>query len=187
METIIANSYIFKMAKEKKIEKRFNQLRHDLVSITKNHGLKIAVFYLIVKIITKLPLLSTVFKKACRQKLLVKVRVLNSWMYLNLFDPGISYQLIVNGIREPGHVEQVRGALKAGMKGIDLGANIGYYVLLESRLVGTEGHIYCIEPASDNIALLRENIHENNFVVIHRFTHIKTSPLLPDKISNKRI
>lgn len=163
METEIANSYILKMAKKRKIGRRFNQLRHDLIGITKNHGFKISIFYLIVKIVTKLPLLSAIFKKACGQKLLVKVLVLDSWMYLNLFDPGISYQLIVNGIREPGHVEQVRDALKAGMKGIDIGANIGYYVLLEAQLVGLEGRIFCIEPAPDNFSLLKKNVLENNF------------------------
>ncbi len=151
------------MRKEKKIKKRFNQLWNDLKNISKNHGLKVLIFYSVMKIITKIPLLSLAFKKAFRQKLLVKVKILNNRMYLNLLDPGISYRLIVDGIREPGHVEQVQSVLKAGMKGIDIGANIGYYVLIESELVGPEGKIFAIEPAPDNFSLLRENIKEKNF------------------------
>src|SRR3989344_7740535 len=102
-----------------KTKNRFNRLWHDLGGISRNHGLRVALFYFVVKIITKIPLLSLIFKRACKQKLLVKVRILNNWMHLNLFDPGISYRLIVNGIREEGHLEQIRDALKPGMKGID--------------------------------------------------------------------
>src|SRR3989338_4460280 len=146
-----------------KNKKGFGRLKHDLSGIYKNHGLKIALFYLVVKIITKLPLLSTILKKASKHKLLVKVRILNNWMYLNLLDPGISYRLIVNGIREQGHVEQIQGVLTSGMKGIDLGANIGYYVLIEGRLIGPAGKIFCIEPGPDNFYMLKKNILENNF------------------------
>jgi len=146
-----------------KTKNRFNRLWHDLGGIFRNHGLRAALFYFVVKIIAKIPLLSLIFKKACKQKLLIKVRILNNWMYLNLFDPGISYRLIVNGSREEGHVEQIQNALKAGMKGIDIGANIGYYVLIESQLVGPGGKIFCIEPAPDNFSLLKKNITENNF------------------------
>lgn len=152
-----------KHKKKREISKRFNQLRHNLGSIAKNHGLKVAIFYLIFKLIVKLPLLSAIFKKTLKQKLLIKLRILNTLMYLNLFDPGISYNLIVNGIREPGHIEQIQSALKPRMKGIDIGANIGYYVLIESQLVGPEGKIFCIEPAPDNFSLLKKNIAENNF------------------------
>lgn len=152
-----------KHKKKREVNERFSQLRYDLSNIAKNHGLKMAVFYLIVKMITKLPLLSAIFKKAFRHKLLVKVRILDNRMYLNLLDPGISYQLIVDGVREPGHVEQIKSVLKRGMKGIDIGANIGYYVLIESQLVGPDGRIFCIEPAPDNFSLLKKSIKENNF------------------------
>jgi FkbM family methyltransferase len=151
------------MKKKRGIKKRFRQLQYDVRGIMRAHGPKILVLYLVVKVLTKIPWVSSVFKKICHGKLLVRMRILHNWMYLNFLDPGISYQLIVHGIRERGHVEQIQSALQRGMKGIDLGANIGYYVLLESRLIGPEGHIYCIEPAPDNIALLRKNIHENNF------------------------
>lgn len=152
------------MVKNKKgIKKRLGRLRYDLRGVVRSHGLKVLVLYAITKIVAKIPFLSSIFKKICGGKLLVRMRILDNWMYLNLFDPGISYQLLVYGIRERGHVEQIQGALKAGMNGIDLGANIGYYALLESKLVGPGGHIYCIEPAPDNIALLRRNIRENDF------------------------
>lgn len=84
-------------------------------------------------------------------------------MYLNAYDPGISTMLLTEGTREPGHVVQVRGNITPGMTGIDLGANIGYYALMEAQLIGEEGKIYAIEPAPANIDLLKRNIKANGF------------------------
>ncbi len=84
-------------------------------------------------------------------------------MYLNAYDPGISTMLLTEGTREPGHVAQVRGNITPEMTGIDLGANIGYYALMEAQLIGEEGKIYAIEPAPGNIDLLKRNIKANGF------------------------
>jgi len=93
-------------------------------------------------------------------------------MYLNAYDPGISTTLITEGIREAEHVGQVRDNLKTGMTGIDLGANIGYYVLIEAKRISKSGKIYAIEPEPGNIELLKKNIRANDFedtVVISQY------------------
>jgi len=45
---------------------------------------------------------------------------------------------------------------------LDIGANIGYYVLLESKLVGEEGHVYAVEPVLGNLNVLKRNLQLND-------------------------
>ncbi len=54
------------------------------------------------------------------------------------------------------------GVLKVGDVVLDIGANIGYYVLIESQLVGVKGKVYAVEPVEGNIELLKKNVRLNN-------------------------
>jgi FkbM family methyltransferase len=74
---------------------------------------------------------------------------------------GISGPLIVDGAREQDQVHMLRGELRAGMRVVDIGANIGYYTLLCATLVGPHGHVYAVEPERANVALLGSNIRLN--------------------------
>ncbi len=87
--------------------------------------------------------------------------VLGCKMYLLEDDPGISRELARKGCREMGAVKMVRRTLKPGMTVIDVGANLGYYVLLEAQLVGPEGKVYAIEPVEKNYYVLNKNIALN--------------------------
>jgi FkbM family methyltransferase len=51
--------------------------------------------------------------------------------------------------------------LGAGQVLFDLGANVGFFSLLASRLVGDAGRVVAVEPASRNIAYLRRHIALN--------------------------
>jgi FkbM family methyltransferase len=44
---------------------------------------------------------------------------------------------------------------------VDVGANVGYYTLLASRLVGEEGRVFAFEPEPQNYDLLCKNIKAN--------------------------
>ena len=45
----------------------------------------------------------------------------------------------------------------------DLGANVGFFSLLASRLVGPEGHVFSFEPDPIRFLRLRQNLEHNSF------------------------
>jgi len=57
--------------------------------------------------------------------------------------------------------EIIRSLLKPGMHVVDVGANIGYYVLLFASLIGPDGTIVAIEPSPDNLRELALNVARN--------------------------
>jgi FkbM family methyltransferase len=46
---------------------------------------------------------------------------------------------------------------------VDLGANIGYYALMEAKGIGPTGKVHAIEPAPENYELLVRNVELNGF------------------------
>jgi FkbM family methyltransferase len=73
-------------------------------------------------------------------------------------DKGISEELILWGAHEPLATEILERELAPDMFCIDIGANIGYYALLESKIIGKNGKVIAIEPAPSNFGLLKRNI-----------------------------
>jgi FkbM family methyltransferase len=53
--------------------------------------------------------------------------------------------------------------LAPGMRVADVGANIGYYLLLFEHAVGPGGHITCFEPDPENLRELRATLAVNGF------------------------
>lgn len=51
--------------------------------------------------------------------------------------------------------------LFTGMTFYDIGANVGYFTLLGSRLVGEPGHVVAFEPVPRNMKYLKEHISIN--------------------------
>ncbi|MDD5680572.1 MAG: FkbM family methyltransferase [Candidatus Omnitrophica bacterium] len=91
-----------------------------------------------------------------------KVRVNDYEMFIDLRDSGISKALFVYGTREKDQMGIVKSVILPGMRVLDIGANIGYYVIMESRLIGSSGKIIAYEPSADNCALLKKNLELNN-------------------------
>lgn len=87
--------------------------------------------------------------------------ILGSKMLLDPEDSGICSDLLKGKVREPAVVELLKKEIKAEDVVIDIGANIGYYVLLESQLVGPNGLVIAIEPVPENYSLLCKNIELN--------------------------
>jgi FkbM family methyltransferase len=55
------------------------------------------------------------------------------------------------------------------MHAVDVGANVGYYMLLIRQAVGPRGRVDSIEPQPDNVVELRRNIDANRFDNVRLF------------------
>lgn len=88
-------------------------------------------------------------------------RVYDYKMRLDPADKGLSRTLLLFGKRELDHKQMLARCVTPGMTVLDIGANIGYYAIMEALLVGPEGRIVAIEPADGNINLLKQNLELN--------------------------
>jgi FkbM family methyltransferase len=77
-------------------------------------------------------------------------------------DQGISTELLVFGKHEPLVTRLVKSVVKEGMVCMDIGSNIGYYALLEGRIVGARGSVFAIEPSSSSYRYLERNVALNH-------------------------
>jgi FkbM family methyltransferase len=89
-------------------------------------------------------------------------------MALNPEDGGISRDLILDPDRE-SHAQALLRGIGPGDTVIDAGANIGYYSIKLSRIIGETGSLYAIEPAESSRRLLIRNLADNrcNNATIH--------------------
>ena len=60
-------------------------------------------------------------------------------------------------------------AIRPGDTVVDVGANVGYNTVYAAARVGRDGRVVAVEPAADNVAVLRDNIAANALhnVVVH--------------------
>src|SRR5438445_12864189 len=71
---------------------------------------------------------------------------------------GISEELLLFGIHEPLATRFYVEQLSPGDHVLDVGSNIGYYVLMASRVIGCSGRILAFEPAPDVYEILHRNV-----------------------------
>lgn len=85
-------------------------------------------------------------------------------------DPGISRELALYKVHEPLATKLLMETLKPGMNVVDIGGNIGYYAMLEARLVGPAGTVIAIEPMPLNSEMLCNNVQANGYrnIYIHK-------------------
>lgn len=97
----------------------------------------------------------------CRSYYIVR-EIQGSKMLLNLNDRGISRELFFTGVHESESTRQIKHELRPGMNVLEIGANVGYYALLEAKLIGTNGRIIAFEPSMENVINLKLNTAINN-------------------------
>lgn len=89
-------------------------------------------------------------------------------MYIIPYDRGISKELKIFKVHEPLTTKIFIKELKKLRKlmnkvtVIDVGSNIGYYLILEARLLGRNGTVIAIEPIRRTFRYLLKNIEINN-------------------------
>jgi FkbM family methyltransferase len=62
---------------------------------------------------------------------------------------------------EPEQTSAFRTSLRPGHVCFDIGANVGYYTILASRLVGPRGRVFAFEPLVRNVAYLYRHVYLN--------------------------
>ena len=95
-------------------------------------------------------------------------KVNDSLMYIDFNDEGISRQLCIHKKRERFSTDYMKEIVRERDTIIDIGANVGYYALLESRLAN-RGEVYAIEPVPKNVLLLEKNKCLNDYKNISIF------------------
>jgi FkbM family methyltransferase len=73
----------------------------------------------------------------------------------------IDRAIIRNGLYEEHSTAAARHLIKGGDIVFDIGANIGYYSVLFSRLVGPSGRVHCFEPTQAYRQVLKANLAAN--------------------------
>lgn len=78
---------------------------------------------------------------------------------------------LLSGDYEPHLTAVFERHCRAGMTVVDVGANLGYYSLLASRLVGPTGKVIALEPNSENCRLLLSSLR------LQRSTNVTLIPV----------
>ncbi len=84
-------------------------------------------------------------------------------MCLDVSRATIQQRMYLEGDRAIDERGIVLSLLSPGMRAVDVGANIGYYLLMIERGVGPTGEVVCIEPSPENLPELRATIAANSF------------------------
>jgi len=83
-------------------------------------------------------------------------------LYVDPNDTVISKTICFNGEWEPQLANFFKKIVKKGMNVIDIGANIGYFTILFSKLVDPPGSVIAFEPSPRNFDFLKKNVISNS-------------------------
>jgi len=70
-------------------------------------------------------------------------------------------------ISDRDKIRLIRKTVKKGMTVLDIGANIGFYSMLLSRLVGSTGKVIAYEPEERNISILKKITRKRSNIFVH--------------------
>jgi FkbM family methyltransferase len=70
--------------------------------------------------------------------------------------------IIENGVFEDWGTKAVKKLINKNDTVLDVGANIGYYSVIFSKLVGQTGKVYSFEPLAEYNKILKQNLEVNN-------------------------
>jgi len=85
-------------------------------------------------------------------------------------------EIIQTGEFEAQSTALVRALVRAGDVVLDVGANVGYYTVLLSKLVGPKGRVIAFEPTAKYRTIASRNLAENR---------IENAQLFPQGLSNR--
>jgi FkbM family methyltransferase len=79
------------------------------------------------------------------------------------FNNGYSNPEYALGSNEPPVQQAIEQNLQAGDIFYDIGTNVGFFMAIAARKVGSEGHVYAFEPLPNNAKAIQHNIEINGF------------------------
>ena len=86
-------------------------------------------------------------------------------LFLNPTDRMMTPVLLHVRSWEPNETYWVMRSLRPGQTFVDIGANVGYYTVIASRLVGASGRVFAFEPDPVSFALLA---YASAWLKVHR-------------------
>ena len=103
---------------------------------------------------------------------------LGKFLYKNAFP---IYNVLYPVFKRKQDAEELKligSIVKPGFHVLDIGANIGFYTEVLSKLVGTKGCVYAFEPDVTNVKHLQQNLRTNeNVTLINKAVSDKTGPI----------
>ena len=90
-----------------------------------------------------------------------KVKIDGLTFYLNPKDGYLTQVVLSFGTYEPEETRLFRSKCRPGDTVIDVGANVGWYTIIASKLVGKNGSVIAFEPEPENFAILKRNVLAN--------------------------
>jgi len=82
-------------------------------------------------------------------------------LFLHPEDTVVTTNIIENGLWELNETHWTTKLVRPGDTYVDVGANVGYYTVLASHLVGPKGKVFAFEPDPVNFAILEKNVRIN--------------------------
>lgn len=143
-------------------------------AILKRSGVSAALFYILEKIFSR-KIYSHIKRIYPKFYLKTKLKNLDFYLLVDPCDDGISRDLFLYGEREEHAARCFMKYLKPGQIIVDIGSNIGYYVLFEAYFIRRTGRIFAIEPDLNNVNLLKRNVKLNSLESIVDITHAAIS------------
>lgn len=104
--------------------------------------------------------LSIFYKSIGQYRPIVRLSV-GTRLEVDLRDQGVGWPIFMQQQYEPAETRFISRTLRRGDVFVDIGANIGFFTTLASRLVGRRGKVVAFEPDPDHCAVLRRNLRLN--------------------------
>lgn len=94
-------------------------------------------------------------------------RLADSILFRHLFFIYCRLYFIYKRITDRKKIRILKRITNPGMTVLDIGANIGYYAILFSKLVGEKGKTHAFEPDSQNFAYLKFNTRKYRNIIVN--------------------
>ncbi len=105
--------------------------------------------------------LSWILYRVVKPRGLIRISLGEQVLVLDADDEIMVPELLTRGSHDADEETLLRRLVQPGDVVVDIGANVGVYTLLFSRLVGPEGRVIAVEPEPLNLALLEANVRIN--------------------------